>query len=410
MPASESALPLLRSALRRLYDASALRSSPLVAAFGLADKPDPAAALRQHLIRAIRALQPEPDMPTDTQAWRVYEILLYRYVQRSGQLEVAEQLGMSTRHLTRLERVALGVLADCLGLGATGEVAPAGAPQTPRDAAAIEDEVTWLGVSPPQETVNLADVLPTVLELAQPMAQRYGVTLTQEPWREGPLLLAVHPVALRQILLSLLSAAIRRGPGTSVAMGARRQGWRARVEVRQAGGPREAATAGGEADLQASLGLARRLTEAYGGSVEEGDGAQPTVVAVTLPALEQLPILAIDDNANTLQLMQRYISNTRYYLRGAPSLGDGLVLAQETAPRIIVLDVMMPDMDGWEALGRLRQHPLTAHVPVIICTILAEEELALSLGASGFLRKPFSREGFLLALDQLAGPAEPEAG
>ncbi len=70
---------------------------------------------------------------------------------------------------------------------------------------------------------------------------------------------------------------------------------------------------------------------------------------------------------------------------------------------------MMPDMDGWEALGRLRQHPLTQHVPVIICTILYEQELALSLGASGYLRKPFTREAFLAALDQLS-PGEPDLG
>lgn len=83
-------------------------------------------------------------------------------------------------------------------------------------------------------------------------------------------------------------------------------------------------------------------------------------------------------------------------------------MAQESPPRIIVLDVMMPEIDGWEVLGRLRQHPLTSHIPIIICTILAEEELALSLGASGFLRKPVSREAFLGALD-LAGPEGPES-
>jgi CheY-like chemotaxis protein len=131
------------------------------------------------------------------------------------------------------------------------------------------------------------------------------------------------------------------------------------------------------------------------------------VAIVSLPALEQLPVLVIDDNANTLRLLQRYATCTRYRLVGAETLQEGLALAQDLAPRIIVLDVMMPDLDGWEVLGRLRQHPLTSQIPIVVCTILAEEELALSLGASGFIRKPVSRESFLHALDRLADRAVP---
>jgi CheY-like chemotaxis protein len=65
--------------------------------------------------------------------------------------------------------------------------------------------------------------------------------------------------------------------------------------------------------------------------------------------------------------------------------------------------VMMPNVDGWELLGRLRQHPSTADIPVLVCTILPQETLALSLGASAFVRKPITRQVFLSALDhQLA--------
>jgi len=64
------------------------------------------------------------------------------------------------------------------------------------------------------------------------------------------------------------------------------------------------------------------------------------------------------------------------------------------------VDVMMPGVDGWELLGRLRQHPLTGHIPIVVCTVLTQEELALSLGASDFLPKPVARQAFLEALDR----------
>jgi CheY-like chemotaxis protein len=73
-----------------------------------------------------------------------------------------------------------------------------------------------------------------------------------------------------------------------------------------------------------------------------------------------------------------------------------------------MVDVMMPQVDGWEVLGQLREHPLSSHIPIVVHTILAQEELALSLGASAFLRKPVTRQDFLAALDRLIALMEPE--
>ena len=69
----------------------------------------------------------------------------------------------------------------------------------------------------------------------------------------------------------------------------------------------------------------------------------------------------------------------------------------------------MPKVDGWEMLGRLRKHPQTAHIPIIILTILAQEELALSLGARGHLLKPITQEAFLAALNRVLAIRVPES-
>jgi CheY-like chemotaxis protein len=130
-------------------------------------------------------------------------------------------------------------------------------------------------------------------------------------------------------------------------------------------------------------------------------GAQPFIAKLTLPILERVPVLVVDDNADALQLFERYASGTRYCLTVTHEPKQALRMAQALEPQIIVLDVMMPEVDGWELLAQLRQQPETADTAVIICTVLPQEALALGLGADAFLQKPVSQEAFLFALDRL---------
>jgi Amt family ammonium transporter len=85
----------------------------------------------------------------------------------------------------------------------------------------------------------------------------------------------------------------------------------------------------------------------------------------------------------------------------ATSSQEGLHLAQTLEPDAIVLDIMMPEMDGWELLQRLRAHPKTQEIPVVICSVINDPDLARSLGASFFLPKPVSRRAVLDVLQQL---------
>jgi CheY-like chemotaxis protein len=398
MPSPDDLVPSLRFALKHLYDPVALRQSPLIPRLGLSASAEPVSQLRQTLVRAIRALQPEAGVPADTQIWRVYEILLYRYVQRSSQLEVADQLGVSVRHLGRLEGQALQVLAEGIQQHVRSPADDGAETPGPDEPTAFGDELAWLAEADAGEAVHLEPILSCVLELVEPMAGQHGVTV--DPSIPSDLLpLAVHPVALRQILLSLLGAAIRQAPGQCVHVDARALEWQVAVCVRA---PRadDAKSAESDEAIAASLEMASRLADTCGGGVTVHVQGDALAVTATLPASEQTPVLVIDDNANTLRLLQRYASNTRYRIMPATTLAEGLILTRETTPRAIVLDVMMPEIDGWEVLGRLRQHPLTSHIPVVVCTILVEEDLALSLGAAGFLRKPVSREAFLEALDR----------
>ena len=83
---------------------------------------------------------------------------------------------------------------------------------------------------------------------------------------------------------------------------------------------------------------------------------------------------------------------------GAKEGEEGLRLATEGQPDIIVLDVMMPQKDGWEVLQTLHNSEATRHIPVIVCSVLDDARLALSLGAVDHLAKPVTRSRLLQAL------------
>ena len=146
--------------------------------------------------------------------------------------------------------------------------------------------------------------------------------------------------------------------------------------------------------------MARRLAGLCGGRLRLGPEGAGFSATLTLPAVEQLPVLVIDDSVDTLQLLKRYTADTRYHLVGVRDAQLALERVPKLAPRVIVLDIMMPEVDGWEILARLRQHPLTCDTPIVVCTILAQEDLALSLGATAFIRKPVLRQDFLATLDR----------
>jgi CheY-like chemotaxis protein len=119
--------------------------------------------------------------------------------------------------------------------------------------------------------------------------------------------------------------------------------------------------------------------------------------------------MVIDDNLDFIQLIERYLTGTRYKTISERNPRQTVASAEQNHPDLIILDVMMPNMDGWEVLGRLRRHPATAQIPVIVCSIVPQRELALSLGAANFMRKPLSQEALLAVLDHQTALSEPSA-
>ncbi len=114
-------------------------------------------------------------------------------------------------------------------------------------------------------------------------------------------------------------------------------------------------------------------------------------------------ILAIDDDQGVLILLRRYLENDGYQVVGALESPLGLEMARRLAPNLtaITLDVVMPDMDGWEVLRALKQDPRTEQIPVILCSVVEGLEQGLGLGAAVCLKKPVTRDEVLEALERV---------
>lgn len=111
-------------------------------------------------------------------------------------------------------------------------------------------------------------------------------------------------------------------------------------------------------------------------------------------------VLVIDDDPNIQELMQRFLSKEGFATQAALTGAEGLKFAKELLPVAIVLDVMMPGIDGWSVLTALKADPQTTNIPVIMMTIVDDKPLGYALGASDYLVKPFERDRLLEVLQK----------
>ena len=120
-----------------------------------------------------------------------------------------------------------------------------------------------------------------------------------------------------------------------------------------------------------------------------------------LPVANQPTILVIDDQQPTLRMYQRYLSRSNYKVVGLDNPKQAYPLALQIRPDVILLDVMMPQVDGWEILQALQLDDELNQIPVIICSAWESADLAKSLGAAEFLKKPITQERLLGAIQAL---------
>jgi CheY-like chemotaxis protein len=121
-----------------------------------------------------------------------------------------------------------------------------------------------------------------------------------------------------------------------------------------------------------------------------------------LPTARTRTILVVDDNPDLAYLFSRFLRGHDYHVLEAATGETALRIAREARPDAITLDVLMPSQDGWDILRDLASDPSTRQIPIILCSVLPERSLALSLGVAEFLNKPVTQEALLSALRRCA--------
>ena len=114
-------------------------------------------------------------------------------------------------------------------------------------------------------------------------------------------------------------------------------------------------------------------------------------------------ILAIDDDPQIISLYERYLQPKGFQVIGLNNPAKAKERAEELKPFAITLDIMMPGYDGWQVLTDLKSSPETRDIPVVVCSIVENEEKGFSLGAADYLVKPVLEDELLASLDRLNG-------
>jgi DNA-binding response OmpR family regulator len=108
------------------------------------------------------------------------------------------------------------------------------------------------------------------------------------------------------------------------------------------------------------------------------------------------PILAVDDDPAILDVVAQVLVDEGYHVLTAGGGRAAVELAREHVPKLILLDLMMPEMNGWQVVAELRASPQTRAIPILLLSARRDTELmATDLGVNSYLEKPFDLDELL---------------
>ncbi|GAB4566085.1 MAG: hypothetical protein Kow0047_17200 [Anaerolineae bacterium] len=382
---------LVKEALTHLYDHAYLQAHPLSALLAAeGEVPIGGMTLHRVLMEELEALRPSPRIPPTAPPWRPYRALYLRYVENRDAAQAAEEMAISPRQLRREHAKGLQALTERLWKRYL--LVSQGSRVDGAEGRLLSQEVERLEAASSERLTAVEPAIHSVLSTIAELASQRRVSVAVDIQPPAPVI-SVGRVVFRQALLSIMTHLLHRGHDGAIQITARQSEQHLILRITYRGALEEEGASYDDERLE----VASRLLNGQGGQLRIVNDQAP-VIELVLPAQRPPAVLVVDDNPDVIQLFQRYLAGSVYRVVGATDSREAMRLALEEQPHAITLDVMMPDQDGWELLQNLKNHPRTARIPVIVCSVLRERELALSLGADEFIAKPVAYQDLLTAL------------
>jgi signal transduction histidine kinase/DNA-binding response OmpR family regulator len=286
------------------------------------------------------------------------------------------------------------------------------------------------------QNAGIAEIVDDVVRTVEPLAAKKSIHIQVETDGAGEI--EADAGKLKQMVLNLVSNAIKFTPELgAVTIKALRHRDHVEVSVSDTGigiadedrarlfEPFQQVDSGSDRRQQGTglgLALTRRFARLHGGDVRlESQLGKGSVFIVSLPLQAHqegtqernaMPvtvgggdpnrplILIVEDNPAATELLSRNLERGGFRTVVARTGPEALAVARRLQPVAITLDILLPELDGWEVLTRLKQDPATSSIPVVVVSVVDNPELGMALGALDYFVKPIDGVAFLKSLSR----------